>query len=61
MGPPVPASITHLVKFSCKKSKCRSSYSCRSQNLSCSEMSTCDADEEECDNVSQDLPIGDRR
>ncbi len=56
--PPAPADITHLIKCGCKKTKCMSHCSCRSQYLNCSEMCMCGADEEVCSNTSQERPIG---
>jgi len=47
--------ITHLIKCGCKKTSCISHCSCRSQHLNCFEMRICDADEEVCSNVSQEL------
>jgi len=38
MDPPYPASITYLIKSSCKKRKFWSNCSCGSQNFSCSEL-----------------------
>ena len=58
MVPPAPASITHLVKCGCKKNNCQSNCSCRSQQLNCSELCLCGADEDVCENVSQDHPLG---
>ena len=57
MDPPATASITHLVKCGYKKDKCWSNCSCRSQNLSCSEICMCSADEG-CDNVSEEHAMG---
>jgi len=56
--PPAPASITHLVKCGCKKNQCRSHCSCKSQQLNCSKMCLCGADENVCENVSHDQPPG---
>lgn len=56
--PPAPESITHLVKCGCKKNNCRSNCSCRSQQLNCSEMCLCGADDDVCENVSHDHLIG---
>ena len=58
MDPLATASIIYLVKCGFKKSKCRSNCSCRSHDLSFSEMYICDADEEGCYNVSQEPLLG---
>ena len=50
--PPAPSAVIHLIKCGCKKNKCQSHCSCRSQNLNCSELCMCGADEEVCNNVS---------
>ncbi|KAJ8387994.1 hypothetical protein AAFF_G00147850 [Aldrovandia affinis] len=52
---PAPATITHLIKCGFKKTYCMSHCSCRSQNLNCSEMCLCGADEEVCGNVSRSV------
>ena len=56
--PPAPATIIHLIKCGCKKTFCMSHCSCRSQNLNCTEMCLCGADEEVCANVSQGHLMG---
>ena len=53
--PPAPGTITQLIKCGCKKSRCASHCSCRLNNLNCSELCMCGADEEVCANVRKEL------
>ena len=57
--PPAPADITKLVKYGCRKTNCRSHCSCRFQNLNCSEMCVCEADEEVCNVIQEVVGIDD--
>ena len=52
---PAPGTITQLIKCGCKKSRCASHCSCRLNNLNCSELCMCGADEEVCANVRKEL------
>jgi hypothetical protein len=56
--PPAPESITCLIKCGCQKTKCTSHCSYRAQNMNCSEMCMCGADDDMCCNQSKECPTG---
>lgn len=53
--PPAPDAVLELVKCGCRTSRCTmGSCSCKKHGLFCTELCACDADSENCENVSQD-------
>ena len=54
--PAAPEIITELVECRCVKSKCVSRCSCKQNNLNLSELCTCGADDDLCENA-QGVPL----
>ena len=48
---PAPDAVLELVQYSCAKSKCSANCSCRRNNLVCTEMCKCGADDDQCENT----------
>ena len=49
--PPAPEAVVELVKCSCGVSKCSRKYSCKVNNLTCTDLCKCEATEGTCTNL----------
>ena len=49
--PPAPEAVVELVKCTCWVSKCRQRCSCKTHNLTCTELCKCEGAEETCNNI----------
>ena len=55
---PQTKAALQLVKCGCKKSNCSSKCSCQQNNLACTELCTCGADEDVCTNSATEKVHG---